>query len=127
MPNTQNTEYTTAYGSQSQPDQICDEDDSWPVDEKLAAGVQWTYGTSKEDSMTWSTLPSQSQRGDTGPVTTASLVREDEVAVSRHNPTSPDVQTENEKDLISRDTELEEIVLGCKSTVGLVQVSSMIV
>lgn len=122
MPGTQDTEYTTPYGSQSQQAQICDEDDSWPVDEKLAAGVQWTYGASKEDSMTWSTLPSQSQRGDTGPVT----VREDEDAVSHHNPTYPDVEMENEKDLISRDTELEEIVLGCKSTVSLVQVSSVI-
>lgn len=127
MPSTQDTEFTTVYGSQSQQDQICDEDDSWPIDEKLAAGVQWTYGSSKEDSMTWSTLPSQSQRGgDTGPVTTASLVKENEDAVGRHNPTNSDVEMENEKDLISRDTELEEIVLGCKSTVSLVQVSSVI-
>ncbi|TFK30432.1 hypothetical protein FA15DRAFT_579640 [Coprinopsis marcescibilis] len=75
MPNTQDTEFTT-YGSQSQQEQtmnICDEDDSWPVDEKLAAGVQWTYGggMSKDDSMTWSTLPSQSQRADTGPLSKA--------------------------------------------------------
>ena len=45
MPSTQDTEYTT-YGSQSQPknNEKLDEDDSWPIDEKLAAGVQWTFG-----------------------------------------------------------------------------------
>ncbi|KAF8078634.1 hypothetical protein FPV67DRAFT_1465903 [Lyophyllum atratum] len=65
------TEYSSVFGSQSQnPHQnALDEDDSWPLDEKLAAGVHWTYGggdNAKEDSMTWSTLPSQSQRADTG-------------------------------------------------------------
>ena len=51
---TQDTEYSTGYGTQSQPQnpQICDEDDSWPVDEKVAAGVQSTFGGSKDDSMT---------------------------------------------------------------------------
>ncbi|PFH54465.1 hypothetical protein AMATHDRAFT_45 [Amanita thiersii Skay4041] len=38
---------------------ICDEDDSWPIDEKLAEGVEWTYGNTKEDSLTWSTAHSQ--------------------------------------------------------------------
>jgi len=136
MPSTQDTEYTSAYGSQSQPQtQICDEDDSWPVDEKLAAGVQWTYGASKEDSMTWSTLPSQSQRADTGPVTKTSPIREERSVLdtadhSRQIPGSfddmdMDMQNEEvEEDLIPRDAELEEIVLGSKSTVSLVKVSS---
>lgn len=122
MPNTQDTEFTSIYGSQSQPHtQVCDEDDSWPVDEKLAAGVQWTYGVSKEDSMTWSTLPSQSQRADTGPITKTSPIRE-EVEKSTHVPEGLGIEA-NTKDLIVCDEELEEIVLGSKSTVNLVKVS----
>ncbi len=122
MPNTQDTEFTSTYGSQSQPHtQVCDEDDSWPVDEKLAAGVQWTYGVSKEDSMTWSTLPSQSQRADTGPITKTSTIRE-EVEKSTHVPGGLGIEANNE-DLIPCDEELEEIVLRSKSTVSLVKVS----
>ncbi|EAU93100.2 hypothetical protein CC1G_11295 [Coprinopsis cinerea okayama7 len=70
VPSTQDTEYTSTYETQHEhPMNVCDEDDSWPVDEKLAAGMQWTFGANiKEDSMTWSTLPSQSQRADTGPL-----------------------------------------------------------
>lgn len=121
LPSTQDTEYTTVFESQSQPQaQICDEDDSWPVDEKLAAGVQWTYGVSKEDSMTWSTLPSQSQRGDTGPVTRTSLIAEE--GVNRHAANGRFVEDE---DLIPRDEELEEMVLGSKSTVNLVKVGTL--
>ncbi|KAF9056149.1 hypothetical protein BJ165DRAFT_1606374 [Panaeolus papilionaceus] len=102
LPTTQNTEYT-----QSQPQtQICDEDDSWPVDEKLAAGVQWTFG-SKEDSMTWSTLPSQSQRGDTG--TSSIKLKGTTIPGTFNNTPAEEVQDE---ELIGRDHELEEIVLG---------------
>ncbi|KAJ7706194.1 hypothetical protein B0H17DRAFT_615314 [Mycena rosella] len=75
MPSTQDTEYTSGFGSQSQcspphgPMTELDEDDSWPLDEKLAVGVQWfNVNNGKEDSLTWSTLPTQSQRGDTGPM-----------------------------------------------------------
>jgi len=124
LPSTQDTEYTTVFESQSQPQaQICDEDDSWPVDEKLAAGVQWTYGVSKEDSMTWSTLPSQSQRGDTGPVTGVSLIVEE--GVNRHAANGR-FGVDDDEDLISRDEELEEMVLGSKSTVNLVKVSVLL-
>ncbi|KAG6857550.1 hypothetical protein H0H87_000149 [Tephrocybe sp. NHM501043] len=68
MAETQDTDYSSRFDSQSQ--NTCqnpiDEDDSWPIDEKLGSGVQWSFGGHiKEDSMTWSTLPSQSQRGDT--------------------------------------------------------------
>jgi hypothetical protein len=67
MPNTQDTEYSIAR-SDTQPSQKIDdvdEDDSWPmVDQKLAAAnPSWThFGFTKEDSMTWSTLPTESQR-----------------------------------------------------------------
>lgn len=122
MPSTQDTEFTSTYESQSQPHtQVCDEDDSWPVDEKLAAGVQWAFGVSKEDSMTWSTLPSQSQRADTGPITNASSIRE-EVEQSNRVPGGHDIEVNNEG-LIPPDEELEEIVLGSRSTVSLVKVS----
>ncbi|KAK2461924.1 hypothetical protein APHAL10511_006387 [Amanita phalloides] len=42
----------------------CDEDDSWPIDEKLAEGVQWIYEDAKDDNTTWSSLPSQQNTGD---------------------------------------------------------------
>ncbi|KAF9456187.1 hypothetical protein BDZ94DRAFT_1292946 [Collybia nuda] len=64
-PPTQNAELSLRFDSQSQEKNTnpLDEDDSWPVDEKLSVGVQWTFGVGidKEDSMTWSTMPSQSQ------------------------------------------------------------------
>ncbi|KDR84979.1 hypothetical protein GALMADRAFT_107537 [Galerina marginata CBS 339.88] len=129
MPSTQETEYTT-YGSQSQPQnpQICDEDDSWPMDEKLAAGVQWTFGASKEDSMTWSTLPSQSQRADTGPVTKTSPIRKERSELHSPNkshqiPGAFDLEMDDEGEvLMNGDSELEEIILGAsKSTTNAVE------
>ncbi|KAF8974043.1 hypothetical protein BDZ97DRAFT_1778146 [Flammula alnicola] len=129
IPNSQDTVYTSAYGSQSQPldTQICDEDDSWPMDEKLAAGVQWTFGASKEDSMTWSTLPSQSQRADTGPATKTSSVREvlDEMGAGHQIPGAFDVDMDNaceNEALVRRDVELEDIILrSSKATVSIVE------
>lgn len=131
VPSTQDTEYTTGYESQSQPRnvQICDEDDSWPVDEKLAAGVQWAFGTSKEDSMTWSTLPSQSTRGDTGPVTRVSPIQEntnnDEPC--RQIPGTFDIEVDkgqtDDEPFERHDTELEDMILGSsKPTVAIVEV-----
>ncbi|KAH7930951.1 hypothetical protein BV22DRAFT_1108849 [Leucogyrophana mollusca] len=76
MPSTQETEYSSAVDSQPQAAPAgkvidIDDDDSWPLEEKLAAANQgWTpfnFNAAKEDSMTWSTLPTESQRGDTGP------------------------------------------------------------
>ncbi|KAJ6610930.1 hypothetical protein B0H10DRAFT_2058676 [Mycena sp. CBHHK59/15] len=91
MPSTQDTDYTSGFGSQSQcspphgPMTELDEDDSWPMDEKLAAGVQWTFG-GKEDSLTWSTLPTESQRADTGPIPQDDGVTQDhELNVSSKN------------------------------------------
>ena len=120
MPETQDTEYTSAYDTESQPlnTQICDEDDSWPMDEKLAAGVQWTFGGSKEDSMTWSTQFTHSQRADTGPVTRLSPNREESPqhqSPSRNQlvPGAFDVDVDmNEEDGLNHDAELEEIILG---------------
>ncbi|TFK41170.1 hypothetical protein BDQ12DRAFT_679016 [Crucibulum laeve] len=141
VPSTQETEYSTAFNSQSQLSQdqqmdAIDEDDSWPIDEKLAAGVQWTFGAnSKEDSMTWSTLPSQSQRADTGPsmkdAMQTSSTKTDQVEaakVQRIIPGAFDMNLDNEADdegddgFMVHDSELEDIVLGAsKSTVSLVE------
>ena len=43
---------------------VCDEDDSWPMDEKLEEGVQWVYENAKDDNTTWSSLPSQQNTGN---------------------------------------------------------------
>lgn len=129
MPNTQDTDYT--YDSRSQGEQameICDEDDSWPVDEKLAAGVQWTFGNpvGKEDSMTWSTLPSQSQRADTGPLAkSATKGSSQESQEESHGiPGAFDVEMPEDNDLEEDERgdedELEDIVLnGGKSNAGV--------
>ncbi|KAF7310904.1 INCENP-ARK-bind domain-containing protein [Mycena chlorophos] len=71
MPSTQETDYTSGFGSQSQcsPPRATgpeiDEDDSWPLQDRLAATSSW-LANAKEDSMTWSTLPTSSTRRDTG-------------------------------------------------------------
>ncbi|KAF8905573.1 hypothetical protein CPB84DRAFT_1745501 [Gymnopilus junonius] len=130
MPSTQDTEYTYDNQTQSQNGQVCDEDDSWPVDEKLAAGVQWTFGGSKEDSMTWSTLPTQSQRGDTGPTAETSPVQEKQPefgpSKESHIPGAFDQEineSSDEQDAMTRDRELEEVVLGVpKMTPGIMEV-----
>ncbi|RXW15515.1 hypothetical protein EST38_g10351 [Candolleomyces aberdarensis] len=129
VPTTQDTEYTNTSGFETQHDQqmVCDEDDSWPMDEKLAAGVQWTFN-GKEDSMTWSTLPSQSQRGgDTGHFgsekTTSSLrnvvapgeAKEDEttnIPGAFEFNMEQDQQDEDLVGIVSQDKELAELVLG---------------
>ena len=141
MPTTQDTEYTSGFGSQSQ--QLSqphghvnelDEDDSWPMDEKLSGGVQWTFGTgmSKEDSLTWSTLPTESQRADTGPVNREQASRErEEAAVGQTSRVIPgafdmdvDEEYEGDDDLVG-DSEFDEMEIEPgKSTVSLVEVSS---
>ncbi|KAI0068208.1 hypothetical protein BV25DRAFT_1875503 [Artomyces pyxidatus] len=83
-PRTQDTEYTSQESlvHQEKPDSNMDDlddDDSWRMDDKFAASNQmWTpFGATngvanEEDSMTWSTVPSQSQRGgDTGLISQA--------------------------------------------------------
>ncbi|KAK7064239.1 INCENP-ARK-bind domain-containing protein [Favolaschia claudopus] len=73
MPSTQDTEYTSGFGSQSQcsPDggmAELEDDDSWPLAERVGGGW-FALNTVKEDtSMTWSSQPTESQRLDTGPI-----------------------------------------------------------
>ncbi|KAF6766045.1 hypothetical protein DFP72DRAFT_952997 [Ephemerocybe angulata] len=130
MPTTQDTEYTDGFETQTgQNMNVCDEDDSWPIDEKLAAGVQWTFGAGMNDSTTWSTLPTQSTRGDTGPHNrekTTSSLRQGEPTenLSRHSEQGRPIpgafdfdmdhkrQGEDGEPVANEDKELEEAVLG---------------
>ncbi|KAI1797846.1 hypothetical protein LXA43DRAFT_982300 [Ganoderma leucocontextum] len=83
MPSTQDTSYSAAQ-SQSQPkgdvddEDALDADDSWGVDDKFGGHQMWTpFGFQsanpdqlKDDTMTWSTIPSRStsqKGGDTQP------------------------------------------------------------
>jgi hypothetical protein len=63
VPSTQDPEYSSRFDSQQVAfgqQNARDDDDSWPVDAKSSQGVHWPFsGFSKEDSMTWSTHPSQ--------------------------------------------------------------------
>ncbi|KAH7910944.1 hypothetical protein BJ138DRAFT_1064128 [Hygrophoropsis aurantiaca] len=76
MPSTQDTEDdavdSESVATPAEKHMELDDDDSWPLEEKLAGAAQgWTpfnFNTVKEDSMTWSTLPTESQRGDTAPI-----------------------------------------------------------
>ncbi|KAI0757035.1 hypothetical protein C8Q80DRAFT_1116323 [Daedaleopsis nitida] len=104
MPSTQDTSYSAAE-SQSQPkvaddNDDLDDDDSWGVDEKFAGHQMWTpFGFTssnpeqlKDDTMTWSTIPSRStsqKGGDTGVQTTQSLfasIPETEKVVEEEEP-----------------------------------------
>ena len=77
---TQDTEFSQHLPSQKLRDDDdesdMDEDDSWHVDEQVQANQMWTpfgFGSAdKDDTMTWSTLPSRStsqKGGDTGLLT----------------------------------------------------------
>ena len=132
MPATQDTEY---FGSQDDggDTNVLDEDDSWPLDEKLASGTPWTFGSgmSKEDSITWSTAPSQSQRLDTvhsQKDKTSSTRLESELQTNQAIPGAFDMEMDNDEREVSviiadDDADLEEIVMGGASTVALVEVS----
>lgn len=67
--------------------------------------------------MTWSTLPSQSQRADTGPIARG----------NEQDPSASDLDLKNREDanedLERRDFELEDVIMGSsKTTVSLVEV-----
>ncbi|TFK77109.1 hypothetical protein BDN72DRAFT_890884 [Pluteus cervinus] len=103
-----------------------DDEDSWPLDERATFHLPWGSQV-KEDTSTWSTFPSQSQRGgdnhalqDSDMVTSdLGLARgkdegNDEVSMDVDDP----IEEEPEQDV---DSELEDIILQSgKPTVGLV-------
>ncbi|KAA1471500.1 hypothetical protein DENSPDRAFT_819784 [Dentipellis sp. KUC8613] len=81
MPTTQDTTVEASpFGSQSKQasrdSDLDDDDDSWRLEDKFGAPNQmWTPfalagagASAKDDSMTWSTLPTESQRADSGPL-----------------------------------------------------------
>ncbi|KAF7320348.1 INCENP-ARK-bind domain-containing protein [Mycena kentingensis (nom. inval.)] len=138
MPSTQDTEYTSGFGSQSQcllPGATVDnfdDDDSWPLQERLAATSTW-LANAKDDSMTWSTLPTSSTRGDTGPIPppvpdkdmdTGFIDEQDESV--RHDsqpiPGSFHMDVDDSDDAQSLDDVLDEAdIAPGKSTVSLVE------
>lgn len=72
MPRSQDTQ-VTSQGSQpvdevkDHPADIDDDDDSWPIDGKFGATNAFAGIAAVEDSMTWSTAPSESQIGSQSP------------------------------------------------------------
>jgi hypothetical protein len=72
MPRSQDTQITSQ-GSQpvdevkDHPADIDDDDDSWPIDSKFGATNAFAGIAAVEDSMTWSTAPSESQIGSQSP------------------------------------------------------------
>ena len=107
--------------SNSENTNVCDEDDSWPMDEKLEEGVQWVYGNAKDDNTTWSSLPSQQNTGN---------LSEDmlESGLEEENPPTADVydtdasQKDGMQSTVS-DSERDEAPHdGTMSTIGLIEV-----
>ena len=128
MPKIQEAEYPGVFITQlSDPQQLStlDDDDSWPIDEKLLHGRPWPFGSeSREDSLTWSTLPSQSQRVDTDPNLKGGKAPEEGQALEAQpipGESDEDMDIEQEdfgagKEVINIDHDLEEIILsGAKS------------
>ena len=139
MPRTQDTDYSTQLSQV--PDDLEDEDDSYRVDPSLKANQMWTpfgLASEKDDTMTWSTLPSRStsqKGGDTGPVPTEDAQQALDEASHRHfiQPPSDDegnkAQLEiDQADLdigvgdMSLDNDLDDIVASGKATITLVEV-----
>ena len=128
MPKIQEAEYPGVFITQlSDPQQLStlDDDDSWPIDEKLSHGRPWPFGSeNREDSLTWSTLPSLSQRVDTGPNLKGGKAPEEGQAHEAQpipGESDEDMDIEQEdfgagKEVINTDHDLEEIILnGAKS------------
>lgn len=129
IPKTQEVEYSDAFVTRlSGPEQLnaLDDDDSWPIDEKLSHGRPWPFGSqSKEDSFTWSTLPSQSQHADIGPNPEDSkFPGEGQACEAQSIPAESDEDMDIEqedfsagKEAINADNELEEIILSKANSV----------
>jgi hypothetical protein len=138
MPTTQDTEYSTVYDSQpvvleNQYQQLDDDDDSWPLDEKLPPGTVWPFvGDARDDSLTWSDVPSPGPDGDAPseppmvealaqPYTQPYLPPSNHVVLGA-NGTNPD-QSYEEEYLGLDESELEEMAVEQGlSTVSLVEV-----
>lgn len=154
MPSTQDTEYTDGTESQIPQAKLAaleDDDDSWPLEEKLAASEQaWTpfNFNNKEDSMTWSTLPTESQgptrsRGDlTGNSATKALPKDEESAIPDafvmdidrdaghghvHDDGTSDPEEEAGHESVMYTSDLGDIFKAGQSTVNLVEVCALVI
>jgi hypothetical protein len=102
-----------------------DDDDSWRIDDKFSATNQmWTPFagvTAVEDSMTWSTVPSESQIGSKSP--RQDPIEQDEVVAPVEARQSPDIVEELDQDMHIDDDMKRDMLDEGKPTVSLVTVS----
>jgi hypothetical protein len=105
-----------------------DDDDSWRIDDKFAATNQmWTPFagiTAVEDSMTWSTVPSESQIGSKSP--RQDPVVEGGVVATAQRHQSQDILGELDQDMAVDDDMKTDMPDEGKPTVNLVTVSKVI-
>ncbi|THH21525.1 hypothetical protein EW146_g21 [Bondarzewia mesenterica] len=126
VPTTQDTDYTQESQFESKQSHIndLDEDDSWPLSEKLAPASNFA---ATEDSMTWSTLPTESQGADSGlPVFSQSEFPNapppQPEPTNMSHPFDMDVGELNEQAMaVDSEEELEDIAATGKSTISLVE------
>ena len=101
-----------------------DDDDSWPMDDKFAETHQmWTpfVGVAAvEDSMTWSTAPSESQIGKKSP---RQDTTEDAMDAAGRNRQSQIIVDESDEDMDVDDNVKSDVLEEGKPTVSLVTVS----
>jgi hypothetical protein len=153
-PSTQDTEYTD--GAESQNHEVKqaaledDDDDSWPLDEKLAAGEQgWTpfnFNNKDDSTMTWATLPTESQghtrtgtnstgnpatkaaQKDEGPVIPNAFAMEiDSEADQVQDNASCIPEEEAGDESVMYTSDLRDVLKAGESTVNLVEVCGLII
>ncbi|TFY67437.1 hypothetical protein EVG20_g3942 [Dentipellis fragilis] len=149
MPTTQDTTVEASpFGSKSKQtsrdSDLDDDDDSWRLEDKFGATNQmWTPfalagagAGSKDDSMTWSTLPTESQRADSGPLFTETQTsdRQENNSSSRPKavPSTFDMEVDElgdqgmleidlgQADMQDFEDEIDSVAEAGKSTVSLV-------
>lgn len=153
MPATQDTDYPTQVSENKAHDTDFEDDDSWHVDEKFASNQMWTpfgfVSADKDDSMTWSTLPSRStsqKGGETdavppsqnfGVIASESKRSPPDNAIVETDQTDADGDARMDSDLdetdlmdadigmdgIETESDLDAVLQAGKSTVSLVGVS----
>ncbi|KLO14484.1 hypothetical protein SCHPADRAFT_920673 [Schizopora paradoxa] len=111
MPETQDTQFSdpgSSHFTQSNvpmQDDDMDADESWR-DDKLDAAWMPALGMGKDDSMTWSSAPTQSVRGDTGTLERSLL--QDKVVASEPDPVHEEPREERDITEDNMDVEDEE-------------------
>jgi hypothetical protein len=130
VPRSQDTQITSQESQpviEGQPADI-DDDDSWRIDDKFAETNQlWTpfVGVAAvEDSMTWSTNPSESQIGKKSPRQDPIEDTMDVAGRSHQSQVIPD-ESDEDMDVDDDDDVKNDVLEGGKPTVSLVTVSRM--